>query len=69
MSPPSRNDEARLRRLERIAVLGFLEKHGIGAGMDHAASIRRLRAQSATDAAAILREHAEPILETRKVAA
>jgi hypothetical protein len=58
--------DERLPRLERLALLGFVERHGLrlGAGVD----AQPLREQAVRDAAAIAREQREPQLETRSAA-
>lgn len=65
MTPSRSTDTAeRLARLERLAALAFAEHHGLRlapAGLDFTA----LRETAASDAAAILREQAEPALERR----
>jgi hypothetical protein len=65
----TRNDiDQRLRRLERLSLLSFLERNGLSPGMSaipQAGSIRGLRALCAHDAAAIARELDEPVMESR----
>lgn len=60
--------DARLRRVEDIAALSYLEKYGLSfqsALPAHAGDIRRMRAVCAAHVLAILREREEPAVETR----
>jgi hypothetical protein len=62
-------DSERLARLERLCAALALQAYGesaVASGLGITARTMRLRAQQ--DAAAILREQAQPVLETRAVA-
>jgi hypothetical protein len=52
--------EARLRRLERLAALAFVERHGVAVdGGAVIGGVRRMRRTAAVDVHAILAEHRE----------
>jgi hypothetical protein len=63
MSAGQTSTAERISRLERLAVLALVERHGVrlGAGFDFAG----MREVALRDAAAIVQEQTEPKLETR----
>ena len=65
---PSRVDEERMRRLERLAVLAFVQVHGLhqpALAATGFGSVQGLRNACAQDVARIVLEHEQPATERR----